>query len=200
MQILILAIILAAYFLFIYLIEKKYPLERASTIKIIFSLILIPIAGLKLYTFNLQYLKLLSVFVVYGIAIITLPEKIIKSDGLRIYLNKNLVFLIPLSAAITEEVLFRGILNTYLIKILNMEFYSVLISSFLFAMVHIFNVINGMEKKKYFFISFPLRFGFGLFFSYIYFEYGIINAILLHFLIDFPALYRIYNKRHQRFF
>ncbi|WP_129408260.1 CPBP family glutamic-type intramembrane protease [Marinitoga lauensis] len=85
-------------------------------------------------------------------------------------------------------------LNELLLNIINNIVYVSLISSLAFALIHIFNLLNGIENRKYFLITFPLRFAFGLFFSFIYFEYGLLNSIILHFLVDFPALYRIYKK------
>jgi hypothetical protein len=182
------------YFLLIYLIEKNIKFETGLLLKSILFAILIPIYNLK---FHLDSPSLIYIiFIVYGIIINILPEKWIKTNSLRIYINTKRLILIPISASITEEVFFRGILNELLVDVINNVIYVSLISSFLFALIHIFNFLNGIEEKKYFLITFPFRFAFGMFFSIIYFKYGILSTIFLHFLVDFPALLRIYKRVH----
>lgn len=186
---------LLIYFIIIYNIEKRIIFERALLLKTIIFSLLIPIFKLNFYE-KLPYM-LYIIFIIYGIILIFLPEKWVKMGSFKIYINKKRLFLIPLSASITEEVFFRGILNEILLNIIDNLVYISIISSFLFALVHIFNLINGIENKKYFIITFPLRFLFGLFFSYVYFKYGLLNSIILHFLVDFPALYKIYMRYNK---
>ncbi|KLO24931.1 MULTISPECIES: CPBP family intramembrane glutamic endopeptidase [unclassified Marinitoga] len=191
MNIIILLIIILIYFFIIYSIEKFFSFEKSLIVKSVIFTLLIFIYKLKLHIKLPYYIYI--IFIIYGIIIIFLPQKWIKSDSFRIYINRKRMILIPLSASIVEEVFFRGILNTKLLFIYNNIYIAVMISSLLFALIHIFNLFNGIENKRYFFITFPIRFGFGLFFSYVYFKYGLLSAIILHFLIDFPALYRIYK-------
>ncbi|SHE89025.1 hypothetical protein SAMN02745164_01350 [Marinitoga hydrogenitolerans DSM 16785] len=191
MSLILLLLSIIIYFILIYTIEKKYTFEQSLIIKIALFSLLIPIFKIPFYSetpYSLYY-----IFIIYGIVLILLPEKWIKTSGFRLYINKKRLFLIPLSASITEEVFFRGILNELLLNVYNSIIIVSIISSFLFALIHIFNFINGIENKKYFLLTFPLRFAFGLFFSYIYFKYGLFSVIIIHFLVDFPALYRLYK-------
>ncbi|KAF2956519.1 CPBP family intramembrane glutamic endopeptidase [Marinitoga sp. 38H-ov] len=180
------------YFFIIYLIERNIQFEKGLIIKSIIFLLLIPLYNLIIFI-KIPYLIYL-IFLIYGIIINILPDKWVKTNSLKFYINRKRLFLIPIAASITEEVFFRGILNELLLNELSNIMHVSIISSFLFALIHIFNLFNGLESKKYFVLTFPIRFAFGLFFSFLYFKYGIISAIFVHFLVDFSALLRIYKN------
>ncbi|WGS64531.1 CPBP family intramembrane glutamic endopeptidase [Marinitoga aeolica] len=189
---LILFLLIALYFLMVFFIEKKIPFEKGLLTKIIIFSLFIPIFKLELYK-NIP-LQLYIIFIVYGIVIVLLPEKIVKLPSFGIYLNIKRLILIPLSAATSEEVFFRGILNKYLFQAVENIIIVAIISSTLFALMHIFNYFNGIESKRYFLLISPVRFAFGFFFSIVNYKYGLLSVIIIHFLIDFPVFYRIYKK------
>ncbi|GAB6189449.1 hypothetical protein JCM30566_11880 [Marinitoga arctica] len=188
----ILPLLIFIYLSIIFIIEKEMPFEKGLILKILLFSLLIPIFKLELYK-GIPY-HLYLIFIAYGVIILMLPEKIVKLPSFKIYLNKKRLILIPLSAAINEEIFFRGVLNKFLFQISKNKITIYLVSSFLFALIHIFNYINGIESKKYFLLIFPVRFAFGLFFSIINNEWGLLSVIIIHFLIDFPVFYRIYTK------
>ncbi|OQY10261.1 MAG: hypothetical protein B6I29_01880 [Marinitoga sp. 4572_148] len=185
-------LLIGIYFLIIYLIEKKLSFEQGLLTKIVIFSLFIPIFNLP--TYKAVPLYLYVIFIIYGIIIILLPEKMVKQPSFRVYINTKRLILLPLSAAINEEVFFRGILNKFLFQAIENIIIVSFISSVLFALMHIFNFFNGVENKKYFIIISPIRFAFGFFFSIVNYEYGLLSVIIIHFLIDFPVFYRMYRK------
>jgi membrane protease YdiL (CAAX protease family) len=95
--------------------------------------------------------------------------------------NKGLLILTCLTAAFTEEFIFRAFLLPRLQILLNNIWISIFLSSLLFGLTHFgYSDINRM--------LFP--FIIGIIFSYFYYKYRSLTVLIIcHFLMDFYSLY-----------
>ena len=95
--------------------------------------------------------------------------------------NKSLLIFTCLTAAFTEELIFRGYLLPRLQILLNNSWASIILSSLLFGLAHFgFSDLNRM--------LFP--FIIGIIFSFYYYKYRSLTVLIIcHFLMDFYSTY-----------
>jgi membrane protease YdiL (CAAX protease family) len=94
--------------------------------------------------------------------------------------NFGMLFFVCLTAAVTEEIIFRGYIQARLQKIYNNSFISITITAFLFGLAHFtYGTISN--------VAIPILIG--LIFGIFYQKYSNIKVlIVVHFLIDFISL------------
>ncbi len=116
-----------------------------------------------------------------------LPPSVYDDGGLneRIFRNKNIfqIFIITAFVAVSEEILFRGIIQTHT---------GLIISSVVFALVHYRYLFNWFLFLNIIFLSFVI--------GYIYMKTGnLAVTIIMHFIIDFllGLTISIRNKQEQ---
>lgn len=116
-----------------------------------------------------------------------LPPSAYDDGGLneRIFRNKNIfqIFIITAFVAVSEEILFRGIIQTHT---------GLIISSVVFALVHYRYLFNWFLFLNIIFLSFVI--------GYIYMKTGnLAVTIIMHFIIDFllGLTISIRNKQEQ---
>ncbi len=100
--------------------------------------------------------------------------------------NLWLIFFVCLTAGVTEEIIFRGFIQTRLQKIYNNSFVSIPITAVLFGLAHFsYGTISN--------VAIPVLIG--LIFGIFYQKYSNIKIlILVHFLIDFISLLSVYHS------
>jgi membrane protease YdiL (CAAX protease family) len=97
--------------------------------------------------------------------------------------NKSLLIFTALTAGVTEEIIFRGYLQPRLEKIFRNPYAAILISSFLFGLIH-FGYGTVINMIVPFFI--------GLVFACFYWKYRNIKLLIIfHFLWDLLSLYSL---------
>ncbi|WP_147804816.1 CPBP family intramembrane glutamic endopeptidase [Alkalicoccus halolimnae] len=115
----------------------------------------------------------------------TLPEKWFDDGGINVRIFKNmpahLIVLVSGIVALSEELLFRGVLQT--------EF-GIVVSSLIFALIHL------RYLKKVFLFSFVLAMSFGLGFLFMW-TGNLWSVIVAHFVID-SVLGLLIRYRHIR--
>lgn len=131
-----------------------------------------------------------AVFLILSIAYLA----IIIRGGTKKYLFGTLVW--ALLTAVSEELLFRGVILGNLLNFIfkwtvpnrKKIFGTVLLASFVFSLEHLTNLMN--QSMLITICQLIQTFGMGVLLAAVYIRTGsLVDAINLHFLIDFPGLY-----------
>ncbi|ANI89858.1 hypothetical protein A9P82_11510 [Arachidicoccus ginsenosidimutans] len=141
----------------------------------------------KKYSFLKTVVHILAIYGVVILAgiVVAILQKLFKfqtkSARLETILNLFrprywLALLTCLTAGITEELIFRGYIQTRLMKLANNVWFGIIISAFLFALFHLSYGTVG-EFVGVFFI--------GIIFAYYYWKYRSLKTLMIvHFIVD----------------
>lgn len=131
------------------------------------------------------------IFIICGIGYISI---FIPMGSLKLLLP---MILLTLLTAISEELLYRGVIFANLLKIFTKRHSNMLntisavgLSSLLFSLEHLSNLMNQSWPVTY--CQLIQTFGMGVLFAAVYLRTGsLFLTMLMHYIIDFPTLYLI---------
>ena len=135
----------------------------------------------KLLKFNLSLIKNIMIGVLIGLLALYLSGLIFyfQTKDVANFFFKVIFDLVIFNilTAIGEEIIFRGTLLNFFVQKHN-RYTGLIISSLLFAAIHLLNMLMGQEISLSFLLTLTLA---GLFLGLIYLNFGLVSAIAAHY-------------------